>query len=296
MFKNLSASALGVTGHQSEIIELALTYGFRGIDVNIQEFTTRVKDHGMPYARRLIDSAKVRVGRFQLPIAWESDDEAFQKELDRLPAIAEAAGEIGCTRTIVTINPASERRPYHENFEFHRRRLAEICKRLEPAGVRLGVGFRAAENLRKGQAFQFIHDLDALSLLVNMVAAGNIGILLDVWDLYVSGGSLDNVRGLPAEQIVAVQLADLPADEPPGSVTEADRLLPGATGRMDIPAVLAVLKEKGYDGPVTVKASRKAFSASRRDEVVKEAGAALDSVLRAAGVAGEGRFSPRTAV
>ncbi len=295
MFKNLSASALGITGHQSEIIELALTYGFGGIDVNIQEFTTRVKDHGMPYARRLIDSAKLRVGRFQLPISWEEDDAAFEKDLDRLSAAAEAAAEVGCTRCLATVSPYSDGRPYHENFEFHRHRFTEICRRLEPAGVQLGLGFRAAENLRKGQAFQFIHDIDALSLLVNMVGASNVGILLDVWDLYVSGGSIENVRSMSGGQIVGVQLADLPAEEPLNSVTEADRLLPGATARIDAVALLETLKEKGYDGPVTVKVSRKAFSTSRRDEIVRQAGAALDEVWRAGGLPSEARFSPRNA-
>ena len=295
MFKNLSASALGISGHQSEIIELALTYGFRGIDVNIEEFTTRVKDHGMPYARRLIDSARVQVGRFQLPINWESEEGVFQKELERLPGIAEAAGEVGCTRCIATIHPASDQRPYHENFEFHRRRLADICKKLEPLGIRLGIGFRGAENLRKGQAFQFIHDFDALSLLVNMVGAPNVGVLLDGWDLYVSGGSIDTIRGLSAEQIVAVQLADLPADEPLSSATETHRLLPGTTGRIDSSAILALLHEKGYDGPVTAKVSRKALTTTRRDEIVRETGAALDQVWRGAGLTPESRITPRNA-
>lgn len=295
MFKNLSASALAITGHQSEIIELALTYGFRGIDVNIQEFTTRVKDHGMPYARRLIDSARLQVGRFQLPCSWEVKDADFEKELNHLAAAAAAAAEIGCTRCLATIEPAGDERPYHENFEFHRQRFSEICKKLLPAEVRLGLGFRATEKLRKGNAFQFIHDFDALSTLVKMVAEPNVGILLDVWELYVSGGSIDNIRGLNAEQIVAVQLADLPSDEPLDAVTEADRLLPGATGRIDSTAILALLKEKGYDGPVTIKASRRAFTTSRRDEIVRQAGGALDTVWHAAGLPSEPRFSPRSA-
>ena len=42
MFKNLSPTALGITGHQSEIIELALTYGFGGVDLNVTDFATRV--------------------------------------------------------------------------------------------------------------------------------------------------------------------------------------------------------------------------------------------------------------
>ena len=58
MFKNLNPSALGISGHQSEIIELALTYGFTGLDVNMAEFAVRVRLKGMAYARRLIDSAQ----------------------------------------------------------------------------------------------------------------------------------------------------------------------------------------------------------------------------------------------
>jgi len=293
MFKNLSASALGVSSQQSEMIELALTYGFRGIDVNIHEFIARVKDHGMPYARRLIDSAKIRVGRFQLPISIDAEEESFRKDLERLSAAAEAAAEIGCTRCYVSIDPANNERPYHENFEFHRRWLTDVCKQLESFGVRLAVGFRAAENLRKDKAFQFIHEVDALSLLVSMVGVSSAGILLDLWDLYVSGGSIDSIRGLSGKQIVAVQLADLPPEQAVGELTEADRLLPGASGRVDAPAILALLKEKGFEGPVTVKASRKAFHSSRRDDVVKEAGAALDRVWREAGLS-PGRSAARS--
>ena len=40
MFKNLNPTLLGVAGHQSEIIELALTFGFAGLDLNMAEFAT----------------------------------------------------------------------------------------------------------------------------------------------------------------------------------------------------------------------------------------------------------------
>ena len=68
MFKNLNPLAIGVSGHQSEIIELALTYGFAGMDLNMAEFASRARLKGMPYAKRLIQSAKIRIGTFPLPI------------------------------------------------------------------------------------------------------------------------------------------------------------------------------------------------------------------------------------
>jgi sugar phosphate isomerase/epimerase len=281
MFKNLNPWALGVSGHQSEIIELALTFGFAGMDLNIAEFATRVRLKGMPYAQRLIRSAKIRIGTFPLPVDWEADDETFGKDLKKLGEYAGYAAELGCTRATALLAPAGDVRPYHENFEFHRHRFHDICAALKPAGVRLAIGFQAAEYLRRNKTFQFIHDLDALTLLLNMVAAPNLGLLVDIWDIVACGGSAETVRKLPREQIVAVQVADMPAGVPLPELDEKSRLLPGGeNGRIDVAGFLALLREAGYDGPVTVKPSRGIFQSRRRDVIIKQTGEALERVLR----------------
>ena len=281
MFKNLNPSALGVSGHQSELIELALTYGFAGMDLNVAEFATRVRLKGMPYARRLIDSTKIRIGTFSLPVDWEADDETFQKDLKKLAEYADYAAQLGCTRSTAVLPPAGDVRPYHENFEFHRHRFHDIFAALKPAGIRLAVGFQAAEYLRRNRAFQFIHDLDALTLLLNMVAAPNLGLLLDTWDVAACGGSVDSIRKLPAQQIIAVQVADMPAGVPIADLDEKSRLLPGGeNGAIDVAGFLAVLRAGGYDGPVTVKPSRGVFQSRRRNVVIKQTSEALDKVLR----------------
>ncbi len=283
MFKNLNPSALGVSGHQSEIIELALTYGFAGMDLNVAEFATRARLKGVEYAARLLQSAKIRLGTFALPFPWDADDETFQKELTKLPEYADYAAKAGCTRCTTVLPPAGDALPYHENFEFHRRRLHEVCAALKPAGVRLAVGFQAAEHLRRDRAFQFIYDLDALTLLLNMVAAPNIGLLLDTWDIVASGGSVDSIRKIPASQIVAVQVADMPAAVPIAELDEKSRLLPGGeNGRVDVAGFLAVLREAGYDGPITVKPSRGVFQSRRRDVIIKQTSEALERVLHPA--------------
>lgn len=284
MFKNLNPTAIGVSGHQSEIIELALTYGFAGMDLNMPEFASRVKLKGMEYAKRLILSAKIRVGTFALPLDLDTDDAVFQKDLAKLAEFANCAKELGCTACTTMLAPAGDARPYHENFEFHRRRLHDIAGVLKPAGVRLAVGFQAAESLRQNRAFQFIHDLDATLLLVNMVAEPNVGLLLDIWDVVACGGAIDSVRKLQGEQIVAVQVADMPANVPLAEVDEkTGRLLPGGeNGRINVADFLAILREKHYDGPVTVKASRNAFQSRRRDVVIKQASESLDRAIKPA--------------
>ena len=146
MFKNLDARALGVSGHQSELIELTLTYGFQGFDVDIVEIANRAKAKGMPYARRLIDSARSRGGKFRvstfpLPLDWDTDDDLFKPQLEKLPEYARVAQELGCTRAVATLQPAGDKRPYHENFEFHRHRFATSVKRWSRLGCGWGSGF-----------------------------------------------------------------------------------------------------------------------------------------------------------
>jgi sugar phosphate isomerase/epimerase len=296
MFKNLSPSALGVTGHQSEIIELALTYGFRGMDLDVVDFATRARHRGMPYARRLIDSAKVRLGSFSLPMDWEADDEEFKKQLEKLPEYAQAAAEVGCTRCTAVLVPAGDQRPYHENFEFHRHRFTEICKALEPSGVRLGLGFHAAEYLRKDTAFQFIHDFDALTLLMNMIGAPNVGLLIDVWDMVASGQSIETIGKLPLGQVIAVRVSQLPADVPTAELDKNSRRLPDAEdGRIDLAAALRILSEMGYDGPVSPNPARGAFGSRRRDAIVRQAGESLEKVWVEAGLPGESRAAAPSA-
>lgn len=285
MFKNFNPSFLGLSGHQSEVIELALTYGFAGMDLNIADFATRVRLKGLPYARRLIDGAKIRVGTFLLPIDWDADDTAFQKDLKKLQEYGDAAAAIGCTRCCATLSPAGDKLPYHENFEFHRKRLQEIAAVLKTVDVRLALGFQAAEYLRRNQAFQFIHDLDALTLLLNMVDSPNVGLLLDVWEIFASGGSMDTIRKIPKDQIVAVQVAELADQAVLADLDDKSRLLSDApNGQIGVGAILAYLAEIGYDGPVTAKPSRSVFPTRRRDTIVKMTSESLDKVWRDAGL------------
>jgi len=295
MFKNLNPWSLGISGHQSEIIELALTYGFRGIDVDIVEIARRARKKGMPYAKRLIASARMRtgfrVGSFTLPCDLEVSDAVFAAELETLAHYAEVAEEIGCTRCVVRLAPAGDQRPYHENVEFHRHRFAEICKVFQPRGIWLGVGFRASRPLREGHAFQFVHDLSGLQMLVNIAEVPNIGIWLDLWDLHVSGGSVEDIQQLRPEQVVAVQVADLPEEVALEEVTEAERLLPMATGRVDCAGMLVALSQMGFGGPVTPAPAKGTLQATRRDPIVRETSAAMDKLWEAAGLSPQTRRS-----
>jgi sugar phosphate isomerase/epimerase len=292
MFRNLSTDSLGVSGRQSEIIEMALSFGFKGVDLDLADFQEQVKVNGLPRARRLLDSAKLKIGTFRLPLVWDDTDEIYQQGLQSLGESLKLAAEVGATRAVTSLAPANDTRPYHENFEFHRRRLTELGEVLAPHGMRLGIELLASAAARKDRAYQFIYTLDALAMLVSMIRSTNVGIVLDPWQIHAGGGTLDDVQKIGGTRIVAVYLSDAPADVPPAELTDEQRLLPGETGAIDSAAVLTRLAEWGYDGPVTPRAHKSRVVAMRREQVVKLAGQRLDEAWKSAGLNAAGRLAP----
>ncbi len=285
MFKNLSTEALGFGVAQNEQIELALTHGFAGIDLDIVDFNLQVNMRGMEGARRLVDSAKIKLGTFELPTELHGDDEAYAAGMQKLPSLAQQASEIDCRRAVLVLPPYSDERPLHENFEFYAKRLDDIGRILGEHGVTLGVGFLAPAHLREDKPHEFVHTLDALTKLLETVSASNVGVLLDLWHLFASGGSADDVRKLSVEKIVAVQVADAPADTPIQELTEDARLLPGDPMVFDLGGAVAALVELGYEGPVTPTPHPAQFKGQRRDQLTRTVADALHRVWIGAGLA-----------
>ncbi len=294
MFKNLDVRGLGVSGSQSQIIEVALSFGFKGIDLDMVEFAAEAETNGLPKARRLLDSARLKVGTFALPIDWQAEDAEFGVQVGRLQRLASLAKELSCTRAVTFIEPSSETRPYHQNFELHRKRLGEVAKKLAPEGIRLAVGIRAASDLVTADSLEFIRTFDALAMLLQMVNEPNVGALIDTWDLAASGSTLEAVHKLPANKIVAVRLADSAMSQPrPWPST--DRLLPSTAGNIDNVGMLQLLADLGYDGPVAPAPHPSRFTGQRRDDIVKQAGRSLDEVWKAAGLTPAGKRMPAPA-
>jgi len=293
MFKNLSIDSLAISGRQSEVIELALSFQFKSMDLNIVDFAQQVDSSGIDHARRLIDSAQIRIGQFSVPSAWlaENDETGFNEQLDQITRYGELAAAVGCSRCVTHVMPATDDLPYHENFERHRYRLRQMSDRLAPHEIQLGVGFLAPERLRESRAFQFIHTFDAVVKLAESTGADNIGVVVDTWHMHVGGATLAQVQDLTAADIVSVYLSDAPTGMHLSEVDQSDRLMPGETGAIDCVATLTALAELGFGGPISVRASRTGLDALRRDEIVRLAGERLGQLWKAAGLGADGTLT-----
>ena len=201
MFRNLSTVGLPLSGRPSELIELALSFGFDGMDIDILDMEKQAAAFGVENARRLMVSARLKSGLFHLPVRLDADEAAFAADIADLPARLEVAAACECTRAVTTIAPASNEHSFKDFFELHRTRLNTIGDLLAAHGTELGLAIRPEAAAREGLTHAFIHTFEGLVGLV-MVAHERIGAVVDAWTLYATGESLDLVTKLPPGRIV----------------------------------------------------------------------------------------------
>lgn len=279
MYKNLSPSAIGVFGRQTELLEIALTHRFKGLEIDITELTKRAQTTGAAQACRYMMSAPVTIGGFELPIRWTGDDKNFAAEMAQIPLLLEVAGNISADRCWTPIRPTCDQRPFPDNFKFHVERLQKVADALAPGNIKLGLALMADPADRADGGFEFIHQVDPLLALLASLQRDNVGIVLDAWSWWVGGGDLDKVRTLRGDQIISVRLADIPADADLATITAEQRLMPGEGGQIDSAALIAVLDELGYDGPVSLAPNPGQFKGQTREAITSRASAALDALL-----------------
>lgn len=288
MFKNLSGDGLGVSARQNEKIELALTYGFRGIDIDLLEMVSRIAVHGEDFAKRYITSAqksaKLQIGSFKLPISVSGEDAEFNARLPKLEQAAAFAQSIDAFRCVVDVSPGSNRLAYHENFEAYRARIGSIADILAKYNIRLGLGLVAAEDSRKHYEYQFIHAVEPLLTLIKTIGRPNVGLAFDLWNWTVGDGGLDQFDDLSVDQIVTVRIADVPEHADLGTISFKQRLLPGTQPSSRAVKVAKILKDKGYKGPIAAAPHASQFSGLTRDAVVLRTSEALDRVLEQVGI------------
>jgi sugar phosphate isomerase/epimerase len=253
MFKNLSPGAIGIRNVSlAESIALAKKTGFTGIDFNIREAAHQADAHGLDYVRDLFSEAGIAPGAWGLPINWR-DDAEWAKGIEELPRLAQVGRDLGCLRSSTWCPPNSTERAYDENFKWHVARFQPIAEVLDNYDVRFGIEFIGPQSLRPADKHAFIYTLEGMMELAEAIGTGNVGLLLDAWHLYTSGGTLADLDKITAQDIVNVHVNDAPTGLTMAEYNDHDRRLPMETGVIDLPGFMKKLESLGYDGPVTAE-------------------------------------------
>ena len=286
MYTTISLEALGIRGLSlSEAIDLAREARFAGLSFDSRAAAQVIDEQGLAAVQEQFARAGVKPALWNLPVAWR-DDNQWQTDLRELPRLARAARNLGATRTATYMPSGSDERPFQENFDWHVARLRPIAEVLRDEGCRFGIEFIGPKTFRAAFRHEFIYTLDGVMELVAAIGTGNVGVMLDSWHLYTSGGSLADLQGLTNQDVVVVHVNDAPAGIARDEQIDTVRTLPMETGVIDLVGFMRALQEMGYDGPVMPEPFSQRINdlaTTDPDAAAREAARSMDALWRAAG-------------
>jgi 2-keto-myo-inositol isomerase len=90
--------------------------------------------------------------------------------------------------------------------------------------------------------------------IVAEVDRANVGLVIDVFHFHAGGSRLDDLAAVPVERLLVLHLngcEPLPREQ----LTDAHRLYPGE-GAIPVDAILGPLRERRFDGTVSIEIFR----------------------------------------
>lgn len=270
-YTSLSCGALGHQVPFEDAIELAVEFGFGGVEPNLAHLHGLAENERTQLADRLAERG-LRWGSAGLPVSLVGDAATFAEQLARLPQDAATLRAAGVRRVGTWIKPMSDTLTYPRQLARYAERIALVDEILAPAGLRFGLEYVGPKTVWATGRFPFVHTLTEARELLAAVGSDNVGLVLDSYHWYTAGETLDDLRRLSVEQIVAADINDAPLGLHRDEQLDLDRELPGKTGVIDLDGFLGVLRELGYIGPLKVEPfSKELGELSAREAVSKTA-------------------------
>ena len=245
MEKILNTGGLGVSGRQNELIELALTYKFSSVEVDMNDLIGRHDTMGKEFACQFLQSAKINIGTFDLPICLDSSDADYEEACKHLETIFSLCEALGGKRCRVRIATSSDE-AFQANFERHRSRLFDLGDKFSAKGIQLGLALTLPGPNEKDN--KFIQTAEELLTLVKTVGHDSVGLFLDTWHWQAAGGGMDQISDIDVAKITELAMSDLSANADPGNLSASDRCLPG-----DVEKIKAVIQSTDITSHIVPK-------------------------------------------
>ena len=269
IYKILNSGGLGVAGRQNELIELALTHKFDGVEIDMNDLVGRHDTLGKEFACQFLQSARIDLGTFDMPMDFGGTDDDFATQSEKLDTIIDLAKTLGALQCVIRIAPQAKEFAFQDNFEKHTKRISEVASKLQDAEIRVGLFLQASKVGKVIGDYKFIQTAEELLTLVKSIGHPNVGVCLDTFEWQVGDGALDQLSDLNLnETVTEVRFADLAPTADKKDLKKGDRLLPG-DGENSISVRLAeLLREKDYQGAISVATGTTTYSDINRHKVV----------------------------
>ncbi len=273
----LSLGRIGFKASFQQSVELAVKYGFEGVDPDPAYFSGLGDDA----LKRLLDDLKakqLKLGAAGLPVEFRKDAQTFSEGLKNLPATAKILERAGVTRVNTYLLPFSEHMTYPQNFRAHACRLRACAEILQDHGQRLGLEYVSPRTLWRSSRHPFVHTLSEIKELNVAIGTDNMGVQLDTWHWFNAEETGADLLTLRSQDVITVDMNDAPSGLTLDTYVDSARELPAATGVIPVKPFLEALAQIGYDGPVQAEP----FNTGLRAMPIEQACAATAGAMKKA--------------
>jgi sugar phosphate isomerase/epimerase len=284
MFQCLNTGVISLSASFDDALQLASRHGFAGLDLPLHELLPRAEQYSAQEIAARLQAAGVCPGGWGLPVEFRGSEEVYQAGLRQLPSYARLAQALGSPWCSTWLMPFSDSLNYAENMEFHAQRLRPIAQILADYGCRFGLEFVGPQTMRTGHRYEFIHTIDGIFELGERIGTDNIGLLLDAFHWYTAHATIADLQKLSAPQVVYVHVNDALAQRSADEQIDNQRMLPAASGVIDIAGFLQAVQGIGYSGPVVVEPFNAELVSLPANERVAAVKRSLDTIWAQAGI------------
>jgi 2-keto-myo-inositol isomerase len=249
-------------------VELARKSSFTAIELDIGKVEECVGKVGLTLLQRTLRDSGLQIVSLNAienyPIMTQDE---MSRSLRRCEEVLSLCRSLDCDILVVNPNEVSEpdRVVMARKFDDFMNETNRIADNL---GVRLGFEYVSYED-------RVVH---SLSESLNGLRRWNrgVGLVLDVFHMYRSGESFNEISSKDSSLIWAFHVSDSPK-LPISDVRDSDRLMP-LEGVINLRGYISKLKELGFGGPISVELFNKKYWEMDPDFVVAKAKASLNEL------------------
>lgn len=233
----LSANSLRDADFRTRV-DAASKAGFHGIGLRVGDYFAGL-DQGLTDRdmRTILDDAGLKVFEIEAEWDWTIPYGVAERALSDL--LTDHLAEVFNYRCLnAFIFPAHDNAKLVEGYGL-------LCDKAANAGLIVGLEFLP---------YSGIANLGAAESIVTSANRDNGGLIIDVWHLFRSGGTAEDLRSIPGNLVVSIQLNDVLPDPMPDPAEEArhHRQVPGA-GTGNLTGLLEVMRATGVEAPIAVE-------------------------------------------
>ncbi|MBI4552922.1 MAG: sugar phosphate isomerase/epimerase [Candidatus Latescibacteria bacterium] len=241
--------------------------GFEGVEIWASKLNKYLESHTADDLKALLDRHHLKAASIcPYGLVGFSDNRGH---IIAVRKAAEVAGTIGCPVLLVCpdVPPAGMDR--QAAYDAMANVACTYADGAEEHGVKIAI-----EPLGN---HPFVPGSNEALEIINRAEHDALGLMIDTFHYYKSGVSMDDIRAIPVEKLLILHVNDC-ENLPRQQLTDKHRLHMGE-GVIPLKEMLGIVKEKGYDGYLSVEIFRDAYWQQDPVTVSIDAKRALDRVL-----------------